>query len=185
MTEKIVRRGVKTPMSFEPDFLKKITVQKAIPNDKILFNEKMKMAEVKQAINRKTRTADHHFVLVDNNQKYVGLVNVLDLLSDNKKEEMPVANLAFHPTGFVNPDNTLSEAVSIMTLQNTDVLPVLSKEDKTVVGVISYKDVLKVYSRDAISHEQKRAHISLKRKSLKILVLGRNLMKIGENDNKE
>jgi CIC family chloride channel protein len=185
MTEKIVRRGIKTPMSFEPDFLKKITVQDAIPNDKILFNEKMKVAEVKQVINRKSRSADHHFVLVDNNQKYVGLINVLDLLSDNKKEELPVANLAFIPQGFVNPDNTLSEAVSIMTLQNTDVLPVLSKDDKTVVGVISYKDVLRVYSRDAVIHEKKQAHISLKRKSLKILVLGRNLMKMGDNGNKE
>jgi hypothetical protein len=37
-----------------------------------------------------------------------------------------------------------------------------------------------VYSRDAVSHEQKQAHISLKRKSLKILVLGRNLMKMGD-----
>lgn len=185
MTEKIVRRGIKTPMSFEPDFLKRITVQDAIPNDKLLFNEQMKIAEAKQVINRKSRPADHHFVLVDNDQKYVGLINVLDLLGDNKKDDLPVANLAFQPQGFVNPENTLSEAVSIMTLQNTDVLPVLSKEDKTVVGVISYKDVLRVYSRDAVSHEQKQAHISLKRKGLKVLVLGRNLMKMGDNGNKE
>jgi CBS domain-containing protein len=180
MTEKIVRRGVKTPVSFEPDLLKKITVQDAVPNDKILFNEKMTIAEVKRVINRKT--SDHHFVLVDNNQKYVGLVNVLDLLSGNKKEESAVGNLAFSPQGFVHPDNILSEAVSIMNLQNTDVLPVISKTDKTVIGVISYKDILKIYSRDSISHEQKKAHISLKRKSLKILVFGKNLMKIGEGN---
>ncbi|MEO8404259.1 MAG: chloride channel protein [Chitinophagaceae bacterium] len=178
MTEKIVRRGVKTPTSFEPDMLKKIPVSEAIPDNKILLNEEMAIDELKTRMKKGAGQGDNHFVVVNNQEQYKGIINVIDVFNTAEAPEKPISRLIINRDSFIYPDNTLREAMERMSTDNTDILPVISRGPKSsVIGVVSYRDLIKRYTHDTMGHEKKRAHISLKRKSLKILVLGRSLVK--------
>ncbi|MEO8760634.1 MAG: CBS domain-containing protein, partial [Bacteroidia bacterium] len=74
----------------------------------------------------------------------------------------------------IGVDESLRNAVEIMAKENTDVLPVVSKENKnTIIGVISYKDIISEYKHDVDEHEKKEQQISFKRGSLKILLRGK------------
>jgi chloride channel protein, CIC family len=55
------------------------------------------------------------------------------------------------------------------------VLPVVSPDNK-ITGMISYKDILSAYREGGDEHEKKQPHISLKRRSMKMLIKGQKLI---------
>jgi predicted transcriptional regulator len=64
-----------------------------------------------------------------------------------------------------------------MARENLDVLPVVRNADNKIIGVLSYKNILSVYSRHLEEHQQGVA-ISLKRRTLKILLHGRKRLSV-------
>jgi CBS domain-containing protein len=72
----------------------------------------------------------------------------------------------------VTEDDTLRTAVETMAKENIDVLPVISSSENKVTGILSYKDILSVYRLQLNEHQQMVA-ISVKRKTLKLLVHGK------------
>jgi CIC family chloride channel protein len=63
-----------------------------------------------------------------------------------------------------------------MARENVDVLPVLSRENNTVAGILSYQDILSGYKQDIEHHQAKHPPISLKRRGLKILLHGQKII---------
>ncbi len=63
-----------------------------------------------------------------------------------------------------------------MVKENIDVLPVVSKETKTITGILSYHDIIATYKQSIEEHQKKRPHISLKRQGLKILLRGQKIV---------
>jgi CIC family chloride channel protein len=72
--------------------------------------------------------------------------------------------------------STLLDAMETMANENIDVLPVLSKDDNSICGILSYKDIIASYKFKFEENEHKQAHISLKRNSLKILLKGQKMV---------
>jgi hypothetical protein len=63
-----------------------------------------------------------------------------------------------------------------MARENVDVLPVVSKENNnSIVGILSYRDIISAYKFSMEEHEKKHPRISLKRRSLRILLRGQKL----------
>jgi predicted transcriptional regulator len=65
--------------------------------------------------------------------------------------------------------DSLRTAVEKMVRESVDVLPVVSSEQK-VIGTLDYKDILSAYEPAINDNEKKQPAISLKRRSLKLLV---------------
>jgi CBS domain-containing protein len=132
MTEKIARRGVKTPHSYEPDVLSSISVAQAI----------------------KENLLSHHH----NSQHLIG--------SLIKRNQVSIPG-----------SHSLRQAAELMAKENIDVLPVVSEgAGKSVTGVLSYKDILAVYKHNMDDHVRKHPVVSLKRRSLKVLIRGKKLI---------
>jgi predicted transcriptional regulator len=71
--------------------------------------------------------------------------------------------------------SSLRTAVEMMARENIDMLPVVS-EEKNIIGIVSYKDIIAAYKYNIEDHVKKYPSISLKRNSLKILIRGQKLI---------
>ena len=78
----------------------------------------------------------------------------------------------------INTESTLRKAIEKMAAENIDVLPVLSKENGHVIGILSYKNIISSYKHGIDEHTKKRPDISLKRRGLKILIRGQKIINI-------
>ncbi|CAN5447805.1 chloride channel protein [soil metagenome] len=175
MTEKIGRRGVKTPVSYEPDILEKKTVGDVMDEDTILLSEENSIGEVREWIEKEGLYDNHFFIIVNNEQNFSGVISTSDILSNRHQPDTAVQSLINQKNIAVSEDNSLRFAVEKMATENIEVLPVISKENK-IIGVLSYKDIIAVYHHGVGEHAKKATHISLKRRGLKIIVHGQKMV---------
>jgi CIC family chloride channel protein len=174
MTEKIARRGVKTPHSYEPDILEKISVADVMKEDELLLGEDNSIQDVLDWLAQEDNYTHNYFVVATNEGQYKGIIHSSVLLNNSSKSEKIIGNLVIQNSASIGVNESLRTAVEIMAKENTDILPVVSKEDKNIIiGVISYKDVIAEYKHSADDHEKKEQQISFKRGSLKILLRGK------------
>lgn len=179
MTEKITRRGVKTPESFEPDILEKILVKEVIKENELVISEENSISEVRQWLEKEKEYISNYFIIVSKDNEFMGIISSSSLFSNHHNQDNPVGELIKRNNISVNMDTTLRSAVEIMAKENVDILPVIS-DKKTVTGVLSYKEIISAYKYGIDEHEKKNPGISLKRNSLKILIRGQKLITTGK-----
>ena len=184
MTEKIARRGVVTPQSYEPDILERITVEHVLSDRGIVISENNSIKEVREWLGKEREQRSNHFIVTDRNGVYKGLLNSLDLFSDHLDPEDRIDTLrkTHHVTLSLTDD--LRSAAEAMAKGNTDVLPVISGMDNSIIGILSYHDIIATYKHGVEEHETKRPHISLKRRSLKILLQGQKIASLVQGKGK-
>jgi CIC family chloride channel protein len=81
----------------------------------------------------------------------------------------------------ITMETSLRLAVEMMARENLEALPVLYPSGKKVAGVLTYRDVLSAYRMHLGEHEENRS-ISLKRRTLKMLVHGKKRISNFKND---
>jgi H+/Cl- antiporter ClcA len=172
MTEKIARRGVKTPHSYEPDLLDKLTVQQVVEEDGTVLSANATISEVRKWLNENKNEVRNYFIIVNDDGSFKGIVSSSSLFSMHHPENITIGSLIKRRPFAVAPSDSLKTAVEMMAKENLDVLPVLSTSSNKVTGLLSYKNVLSVYRHRMEEHE-KTTPISLKRRSLKILLHGK------------
>lgn len=175
MTEKISRRGVKTPHSYEPDVLEKLTVGQIISGDGLVVSEENRIEEVREWFNQEEYKSNY-FIISTNEGEYKGIVSTSSLNSNIHPQENLIGTLVKRNDTFVKSNDTLKTAVETMAKENIDVLPVISNENNDILGVLSYRDILATYKQGIDEHEKKQPHLSLKRNGLKILLSGQRLV---------
>jgi CIC family chloride channel protein len=175
MTEKIARRGVKTPHSYEQDVLEGITIEQVMDQHELVLSEENSIGEVREWLNKQGESGNY-FIVVNKEDEYKGILHVSILFSNEHQLTDSIGTLVRSKPPFVAMGDTLRTAVEIMANENVDALPVRSAEDKNkIIGVISYKEIISAYKQDIENHEKKEAHISLRRGSLKIILKGQKL----------
>lgn len=179
MTEKITRRGVKTPDSYEPDILEKILVKEVIKENELVISEENSIRDVRQWLENEKEYLGNYFIIVSKDNEFMGIISSSSLFSNHHNQDNPVGNLIKRNNISVNMDTTLRSAVEMMARENVDILPVIS-DKKTVTGVLSYKEIISAYKYGMDEHEKKNPGISLKRNSLKILIRGQKLITTGK-----
>lgn len=176
MTEKIARRGVSTPDSYEPDLLSNLTVGQVINEEGIVFNPENTIQEVRDWV-KLNNARESCFILADEKGDYWGTIKVTDI---HRHDIDPGAtlNTIVNKTSFtVKSDDNLRTAVETMSTRSVEVLPILSKNK--IIGVLSYKDIISAYKLHHEENEQANLHISLKRQRLKMLAHSREWSKPG------
>ncbi|GAB2808028.1 chloride channel protein [Ferruginibacter profundus] len=181
MTEKIARRGIKTPESYEPDILEKITVAQVMKESGIIISEDNTIEEVTGWLENEQEYKSNYFIVSDPEGKYKGIVSASSLFSKHHNATTLIRSLIKRKPVSIALESSLRKAVELMAKENIDVLPVLSKENNTVTGILSYQDILAGYKQDMEHHQAKHPHISLKRRSLKILLHGQRIINAKKN----
>jgi H+/Cl- antiporter ClcA/predicted transcriptional regulator len=179
MTEKIARRGVFTPDSFEPDLLQKITVAQVMGENEIVLNSQNTIPEVLDWLKG---SADHSqfFMTVGNDGSYTGIVKLADLHITHSNNEKVLKDIINPVNSFLKNDDTLRTAVETMAKLNTDALPVLSAMSDKLIGILTYPDIISAYKLHLDENETANTQISLKRRRIKMLIKGRKLIHIDD-----
>lgn len=179
MTEKIARRGIKTPHSYEPDVLEKLTLRQVIKPNEIALSSENTIGEIREWLKSNLQINSNYFIVVTNEGEFKGIVSLIDIYSlFNRGEELIDSLIKKHQVVISNESN-LRTAVEIMAREDLEVLPVVSdKEPDKVIGILSYKDILSAYSHRSGEHVKTNANISLKRQGLKILVHGQKFFSL-------
>jgi predicted transcriptional regulator len=175
MTEKIARRGVKTPDSYEPDILETINVHQQMNTEEILINEENKIGEVIEWLKVNNYT-NNYFLVVNDDSALQGFVSTAELYN-NHGSSLKVNSLKYSNVVTISAISTLRDAVGLMAKEGLDVLPVTDPDNKhQLSGVLSYKNIIAAYKRGHEEHQKNDPNISLKRKRLRILVKGQQII---------
>ncbi len=175
MTEKITRRGVKTPDSYEPDILETISVKQVVNENGLVLSEDNTIGEVRNWLEKETDYNSNYFIIVSENNEFRGIISSSNLFSNHHQPDSVIADLIKRNNISIGIDNSLRSAVEMMARENIDLLPVVSKENN-IIGILSYKDIISAYKKDIEADEKRRRTISLKRNGLKMLVRGSKLI---------
>lgn len=175
MTEKITRRGVKTPDSYEPDLLETIAVSQVVNDGGLVISEDNTIGEVRQWLEKEKDYSSNYFIIVTTGNEFRGIISSSSLFSNHQPPQKKVGELIKRNSVSIDKDNSLRTAVEMMARENIDLLPVVSKENN-VIGILSYKDIISAYKRDMDADEKKRPVISLRRHGLKMLLRGHRLI---------
>jgi predicted transcriptional regulator len=168
MTEKIARRGVKTPDIYQPDVLETITVEQVL-SDATVINGSTSINEVRNWLQQWQEQQRNYYIVVNNEGGFKGIVSASNLYSMHHDKSQNIETLIKRKAVMVSPRNTLKTAVQQMATENVDVLPVVDTATNTVLGVLSYQDILSGY-RQLAREGQGTVAISLRRRTLKMLV---------------
>ncbi len=175
MTEKITRRGVKTPDSYEPDILESISVEQVLNKEGIVLSDDNSIEEVRQWLENEPDYNSNYFIVVNKDSAFKGIISSSNLLSSHHHPEKLIGELIKRNNISIRNESSLRTAVEVMARENIDMLPVVSAENK-LMGILSYKDIIAAYKKDIDNNLQKKPSISLKRNSLKMLVRGQKLI---------
>ena len=181
MTEKISRRGIKTPTSYEPDILEKIKVEEVMDADSIIFSDENTIGEVKEWLRKEPEYKSNYLITSSPEGAYTGIISTSNLYNEMHSNEAKLKDIIKRKNIAVDSESSLRYAVEKMANENLDVLPVLSLESKTIIGILTYTNILSSYQAGADDHKKKNPDISLKRRGLKILIHGQKLMSAIKN----
>lgn len=179
MTEKIARRGVVTPHSYEPDILEKTTVEQIVSDQGLVINEDMEIGEVRSWLESETDLHSNYFIVSDAEGEYKGLLSSSNLFNSHHNANNTIGTIVKRNNAFVQPSETLRKTVEIMAKENVDLLPVVS--GNKIVGILTYQYIISIYKNKMDEHEKKQTHISLTRQRLKLLVRGQKLVSLMRN----
>ncbi|HOO11269.1 MAG TPA: chloride channel protein, partial [Cyclobacteriaceae bacterium] len=93
MTEKIVRRGVKTPQSYEPDLLDSITVNQVVTDQGMIISEDNNIKEVREWLDQEQDFKSNYFIISSTDGQYRGVLSSSNLFSDHHSPEILIGTL--------------------------------------------------------------------------------------------
>jgi len=178
MTEKINRRGVYTPDVFEPDILQKVNAEAVMEEDIEVLSAENTVEEVREWINQTTPDLTEAIAVVDENEDLIGTIRLKEIQEQNVPLDTPVAKLIKKQRIYVYNNSQLSFAVDLMDRFKVDYLPVVDRNNKRkVVGIITHKDIFSAYRKRRNEEDIFKRAISLRRRSYKLIVKGKQLLK--------
>lgn len=175
MTEKITRRGIQTPDSYQPDQLNQLTVGQAIDTRSTVIEGDNTIEELRNWSKAEGIT-NNYYIVVDADYQYIGIVSSSSLFAHHQDDTKTVKSLIKRQPAYLKATNSLKEAISRMTGENVDVLPVLSATGNTVIGLLHYKNILAAYHAADAQNEHAETNISIKRSGMRMLVKGKKIL---------
>ena len=179
MTEKIARRGVRTPDSYEPDVLEKVSVGQVLKPGGLTLSADNTVREVRVWLEQDPARIQPYFIVVNNAGQYQGIVSFAELYSGRHGLDEPVAVYITEKRAQVLTTDPLSRAVSVMAHSKVDVLPVMAQATgQVVMGVLSYKNIISAYQDRLNEDTDPNANISFHFSTINIMLRGRAFLKV-------
>lgn len=179
MTEKISRRGIVTPDSYHPDVLRTMIVADVYEKTEDLRDFPFikagdRIDEVRRWLSTEGTVYDYDTLIVtgEDGVTIEGALSKRKLLDSNWDQQHIRDVIAGLPYT-VYQDNYLELAVEFMMKTKQDILPVMERGSKKILGMITRQDLLKPYQKRLREDRQRSRHISASRKALKLMAHGR------------
>jgi CIC family chloride channel protein len=175
MTEKIQRRGVRTPQSFEPDVLRTIGADELVKKVSILVGAETTVGELRTwSTSHISRKADDLFIVADDDENFVGYAERKKVFNRQIPEEATVREI-LSPKQFVVHEHMNAGAVAeIMGNAKMDVIAVLSNTTGSkITGMISAADIVNLYSGKRSQETKFERSLSIPRRTLRFIIKGR------------
>ena len=176
MTEKIARRGIKTPHSYESDILERVTVGQVMKSIGEVLDETNTIQEAIQYINKGHTYPAPYFVVANKEGEFRGIVSSSTLFSDHQDPKKLISAIAKRTGVSIGIDQSLRTAAEVMASGKSYELTVLSLADNSILGTVSYKDIIDTIQGRLDDHGEKQRSISLKRHTLKMVIRGQKLL---------
>jgi H+/Cl- antiporter ClcA len=165
MTEKIERRGVPAPTEYVPDVLGQVLVRHAAEAEVVTLPADDCVAEVRRWLDGAEPGRRHQgYPVVNPAGRLVGVVTRKEVFSC-ERDEQRLADILRRPPVVVYDDCTVREAVEQMVRHEIGRLPVVSRSNRDLVGMLTRSDVLAVYARRLHESRVVEGLASKKRKS--------------------
>lgn len=167
MTEKIARRGIRTPAEYMADVLDQVLVRDIAARDVVSLSAQDTVARVRQWAAQNTSEAAHRgFPILDEHGTLVGVVTRRKLFDPSVGEETRLAELIGPLLKFVYDDCTVRQAADHMANHNIGRLPVMRRGDKPeLIGIITRSDILSVFQRRTNAHQVQAPSIRFSKRS--------------------
>jgi H+/Cl- antiporter ClcA len=174
MTEKIARRGVRTPHSYESDILERITVAQVVKGSALILNEDLTIHSAIQQLTS-MHHCPNHFMISNKEGEFKGVITTTTLFSNHTNKQIKLGSLAKPKKVSVMSDQSLRAAVEIMAKEKEYVLPVFSMHGNTLLGLVAHQDIINAI-QGGVEQERKHISISIKRRALKFMIRGRRVV---------
>lgn len=148
MTEKIARRGVRTPAEYVADPLDQILVSEIARSPAVTLRCDQTVDEVRRWLAEGTAGTQHQgFPIVDSDGRLVGVVTRRDLPISGESTKT-LAEIMSGPVRFVYDDCTVRQAVDHLVNHDIGRLPVVRRgHPQPLVGIVTRSDLLSAYRR--------------------------------------
>jgi CIC family chloride channel protein len=139
--------------------LQTLTVRDVLAEDFDKIPEHTWIADIKTMFSREPHGT---FVVVDNEDKLVGTISFADLKHvafDNSLDNLINArDVAHNQAPAPSPEDTLEGVLAVMDVSGEEHLAVVAAtDDRTVLGVVHHRDILRAYNR-ALLQAQAEEH---------------------------
>lgn len=144
MTEKIARRGGRVPEHYAADHLHQVLVREVATRRVVTLSADARVADVQDWLASKVDGTGHQgFPVQSASGKLLGVVTRRDIFSPNAAPAALLSELLQKPLAVAFEDNSLREAADHMIAEGVGRLPVVAREDPTVLtGWLTRSDLL-------------------------------------------
>ncbi|MNE33289.1 putative voltage-gated ClC-type chloride channel ClcB [compost metagenome] len=177
MTEKISRRGVATPDSYEPDILKKLTVAQVVKEDAMILSIHSTIKEVRELIGTYF-PSESTFIVVDQEGHFNGTVVLSAILNTQNDSESTLETVLKKGSLFVKSSDSLEKALEVMLSDDHELIPVVSTSENVVTGVLSCKDIIAACRTRIAENKEVKANLSLNRQQFNVLAKRKKAVKM-------
>jgi chloride channel protein, CIC family len=151
LTEKLARKGVTVPRSYEPDILRHTPISEAMTAPAETLPADVTIAEARQRI----AAGDHRaYPLVDPDGTCTGIVTRGDMLSEHLDDSEPVMRVASADVVTISPDASMLDALALLVDEAVNQLPVV--DGGRIVGICTRTDVLRIRGHHLAQERSRR-----------------------------
>lgn len=177
MTEKIKRRGVILPEHYVPDLLEINTAADALAGVKKpairIFSETSTVAELRDWLLTAGMHYPHNILFVGNETSLAGTLNRATVFEADVSPDLQLSKVMSPRVYSVYEDNSLQLGVEFMLKTEQDILPVIQRSSRRLLGFISEHDVLKTFEQRFREDRYQHRHISMVGTTMRALSKGK------------
>lgn len=157
---KLMRKGVRMVRGHDVNLLRTMQVGNYMESEFETIREEMRLGEVLQ----KAESCPYpHFPVLNKDGKMTGILSMSDLKSFlaevGELSDLVVASEIMTPRVIVlHPDDNLETAFEIFEGKQISTLPVLSKEDQTLLGILKKTELLRAYNQKILKLNDIQRH---------------------------
>lgn len=168
MTEKIKRRGINLPENYRPDVLALKSVADIVCRTEECITTSIDETVYSLVDRIKRSDIDQRMILIIDNGFAVGIIEKRKLYKI--KDASSHASLLMEEKMYtIYPDNALEIALEIMLKSGQSVLPVVERNTKSLLGIVTEWDILRVFEKRFIEDKQIQQHISIRNKAFDLI----------------
>ncbi|OYX93683.1 MAG: chloride channel protein, partial [Sphingobacteriia bacterium 35-40-5] len=170
MTEKIQRRGVRTPHAYEPDILQAINAGELVKEVPLLVSSENTIGELRSWLSANMGQCRYDFLIVaDADMNFMGYLERKKIFGRQVNASVPVIEMLSGNATFVYEEQDAGSVAEIMGATKMDVIAVLSDKDRNrVTGMITSTDIVKAYSDKRSREKKPLRHLSVTRRTLRL-----------------